>query len=82
MLPDSIIKVTLSHFVEKKIEHYFSHLEGQPAQGLYDLVIREAEKGLLRIVMEKAKGNQSLAAAMLGLARGTLRKKLEEAGLN
>lgn len=77
-----ITKLTLSSFVEQKIEHYFSHLEGQPAQGLYELVIKQAEKGLLRIVMEKANGNQSLAAAMLGLARGTLRKKLEEAGLD
>lgn len=79
---DFIIKTTLSRFVEQKICHYFSHLEGQPAQGLHDLVIKEAEKGLFKIVMEKSNGNQSKAANMLGLARGTFRKKLQELGLD
>jgi Fis family transcriptional regulator len=74
--------LTLARFVEQKLMHYFEQLEGQAPEGLYELVVKEAEKGLLRIVMEKAKGNQSLAAKMLGLARGTLRKKLEEACLD
>jgi Fis family transcriptional regulator len=77
-----ITTLTLSRFVEQKLSHYFEQLEGQSPEALYELVIKEAEKGLLRIVMEKANGNQSLAAKMLGLARGTLRKKLEEACLD
>lgn len=76
-----IIKTPLARFVEQKIAHYFSHLEGQPAQALYDLVIKEAEKGLFRIVMEITNGNQSKAAKMLGIARGTFRTKLQEMDL-
>lgn len=77
-----ISKTTLARFVEQKISHYFSHLEGQPAQGLHELVIKEAEKGLFRIVLEMTNGNQSKAANMLGLARGTFRKKLHDMGLD
>lgn len=78
---DLIVSLTLSRFVEQKLGYYFSQLEGQPPQDLHELVMKEAEKGLLRVVMEKANGNQSVAAEMLGLARGTLRRKLKEACL-
>ncbi len=71
----------LREVVGHTMEAYFSTLDGQPAQGLYELVIKEVELGLLKIVLAKAGGNQSKAAQWLGLARGTLRKKLGELGL-
>jgi len=37
----------------------------------------EVEKPLFRTVLEYAGGNQSLAAEILGINRGTLRKKLK-----
>ena len=42
-----------------------------------ELVMREVEKPLFRTVMEYADGNQSQAAEILGINRGTLRKKLK-----
>jgi Fis family transcriptional regulator len=53
----------------------------KPAQ-LYDLVMREVEEPLFKIVMGHVHGNQSRAATILGINRGTLRKKLKEFGLN
>jgi Fis family transcriptional regulator len=41
-------------------------------------MIRFVEKPLLDVVMKHAEGNQSKAAAWLGLNRNTLRKKLGE----
>lgn len=71
-------KLTLRQSVELAIEQYFSHLEEEETSKLYDLVIREVEIGLFNVVMKKAQGNQSKAADWLGLARGTLRKRLNE----
>jgi Fis family transcriptional regulator len=69
---------TLRQSVEFAIEQYFSHLEEEETSELYALVIKEVEIGLFNVVMKKAQGNQSKAADWLGLARGTLRKRLHE----
>lgn len=71
----------LSDSVSKALHDYFSKLEGEPASGIYNLVITEVEAPLLKIVMEYASGNQSKAAQWLGLNRGTLRKLLAKYGL-
>ncbi|MGE3319082.1 MAG: helix-turn-helix domain-containing protein [Candidatus Berkiella sp.] len=71
----------LREIVAKLMEEYFCTLDGQPANKLYDLVIKEVELGLFKTVLMHAGGNQSKAAEWLGLARGTLRKRLAEYGL-
>lgn len=63
------------------LQNYFSHLNGDHPRGLYELVLREVEEPLFRSVLDYVKGNQSRAAEVLGLNRGTLRKKLREHGL-
>ena len=72
---------SLKDVVSQMIEEYFCTLEDQPAQKLYHMVIREVELGLFNTVLKQTKGNQSKAAEWLGLARGTLRKRLIELGL-
>lgn len=71
----------LRDIVAKMITDYFSTLEGQPAKKLYDLVIKEVELGLFETVLAQTGGNQRKAAEWLGLARGTLRKRLADYGL-
>ena len=71
-------KNPLCEHVKKSIDDYFSHLGEQDAIGLYAMVIKEVEKPLLESVLELTKSNQSKAAKILGLSRGTLRKKLAE----
>lgn len=81
-LPASLKNQTpLREIVSKMIQDYFCALDGQPAQKLYAMVIKEVELGLFKTVLEYTGGNQSKAADWLGLARGTLRKRLEEYGL-
>jgi Fis family transcriptional regulator, factor for inversion stimulation protein len=63
------------------LQKYFQTLNGHKPEELYDLVIGEVEKPLFRAVLEYTGGNQSLAAAILGINRGTLRKKLRRHGL-
>jgi Fis family transcriptional regulator len=60
------------------LEAYFSHLNGDRPAHLYELVLREVEEPLFRAVMTYVEGNQSRAAEVLGINRGTLRKKLRE----
>ena len=53
-----------------------------PPGHLYDLVLREVEEPLFRAVLDYAEGNQSRAADILGINRGTLRKKLKNYGFS
>ena len=64
--------------VREAIEEFFEHLDGHPCQGLYEMVLNEVEGPLLEAVMQHTDGNQSSAAEILGINRGTLRKKLRE----
>ena len=64
--------------VERNLQQYFEDLGGQQASQVYQLVINEVEPALLQCVLDYAKGNQSRAAEILGLNRGTLRKKLKQ----
>ena len=68
---------SLRHCVERAMEEYFSHLDGQTCTDLYQLVLQEVEDPLLNAVMKYTRNNQSKASEMLGLNRGTLRKKLK-----
>ncbi len=67
--------------VAEALEGYFETLDGAPAGGLYDLVMNEVERPLLQAVMGRVEDNQTRAAELLGLSRGTLHKKLKQHGL-
>lgn len=69
---------TLRCCVEKALRSYFDHLEGHDAADLYAMVMTEVEMPLLKVVLEHTQENQSRAAEMLGMNRGTLRKKLKQ----
>jgi Fis family transcriptional regulator len=71
----------LRNHAERALSDYFSNLDGHRPARLYDMVIREVEEPLFRAVLDYAEGNQSQAAVILGINRGTLRKKLRELGL-
>ncbi|MGV8843157.1 MAG: DNA-binding transcriptional regulator Fis [Pseudomonas sp.] len=69
---------TLRGSVEKALHNYFAHLDGQDVSDIYNLVLSEVEAPLLETVMHYVKGNQTKASELLGLNRGTLRKKLKQ----
>lgn len=68
--------------VEHALKNYFAHLEGVVPSSLYELVLAEVEVPLLEVVLQQTRGNQTKAAQMLGLSRGTLRKKLKQYNLD
>ena len=67
----------LKNSVQQALQNYFSKLGDSIANNVYEMVLAEVETPLLDIVMKYTKGNQSKAAILLGLSRGTLRKKLK-----
>ena len=67
--------------VKRSVNRYFRDLDGEQPTAIYDMVLRNVEHSLLEVVMDKAKGNQTVAADMLGINRNTLRRKLCEYGL-
>jgi Fis family transcriptional regulator len=74
--------VPLRSQAEEALQDYFETLNGHKPARLYDLVMREVEEPLFKVVMGHVQGNQSRAAMILGINRGTLRKKLKEFGIN
>ena len=70
----------LHESVKRSVELYFANLNGEKINNLYDILLAEIERPLFEVVLKHTKGNQSKAALILGLSRGTLRKKLKQLG--
>jgi Fis family transcriptional regulator len=64
--------------VAAALENYFSQLDGEEAVNVYEMVLSEMEAPLFEAVMKYTRKNQTKASIMLGLNRGTLRKKLKQ----
>lgn len=63
------------------LTEYFEKLDGESTVGLYELVMNEVERPLLQVTLERCNYNQSRASLMLGISRGTLRKKISQYNL-
>jgi two-component system nitrogen regulation response regulator GlnG len=69
----------LSAAVERHIRQFLAaSKDGMPMHDIYDRVIAEVERPLIQLTLSATRGNQIKAAAMLGLNRNTLRKKLRD----
>ena len=68
---------TISERVRKSIKRYYSDLNGEKPANVYDLVLQEVEPQLLLETLRFTNFNQSKTSEILGINRGTLRKKLK-----
>ncbi|HEV8094836.1 MAG TPA: helix-turn-helix domain-containing protein [Burkholderiales bacterium] len=64
--------------VRRALERYFRDMDGERPSGIYDMVLKNVEKPMIETVLANAQGNLTLAAAMLGIDRNTLRKKMQQ----
>ena len=71
----------LKELVRQQIDQYFDELDGEMPQDLYDLVVGQVEHALLGAALAQSNNNQSKAAEMLGISRGTLRTRMKIFGL-
>lgn len=67
---------SLQESVHQTLQQYIANLDGQTPNNLYELVLAQVEKPLLEMVLKLTNSNQSKAAIVLGISRGTLRKKM------
>ena len=77
----NINKRNLRTEVKRAIKRYYRNLDEQNPIELYNVSLSEIEPPLLEVVLKKCRGNQSQASKILGLNRGTLRKKMAKYGL-
>lgn len=68
----------LADAVKRSLDRYFKDMDGEQPTLIYDMVIRNIEKPMIETVLGRAEGNLTLAAAMLGINRNTLRKKMQQ----
>jgi Fis family transcriptional regulator len=73
--------VPLRDHVVSVLDTYFENMKGETPENLYNLVLSEVEHPLLEAVMKFTNNNQSQAAQILGINRGTFRKKLAFYGM-
>ena len=71
----------LRESVTLAVRHYLNELDGQISADVYQMVLAEIEAPLLKEIMAYTRNNQTKASIMLGLNRGTLRKKLKQYNL-
>ena len=71
-------KPSLENAVKEAVAIYFKNLDGEAPTRIYDMVIDSVEKTLLQDILDRADGNQSAAANMLGINRNTLRAKMKK----
>ena len=74
-------KQPIRRSVTSAIELYLGDMNGHEVNDLYHVVLSEVEPAILDVVMTHVAGNRTEAAEMLGVSRGTLRKKLKLYGL-
>ncbi|KAA0445862.1 MAG: Fis family transcriptional regulator [Candidatus Thioglobus sp.] len=67
----------LPECINAKLDCYFQQLNGEKASGVHRMVMQESEAITLKFVLNMVEQNQSEAAKILGINRGTLKKKIE-----
>ena len=69
---------SLESIVEAKLRTSFNGIEKLDKGNIYNMVMEQVERPLIRYIMEKTRWNQVKTADILGINRNTLRKKINE----
>ncbi len=68
----------LADCVKRSLERYFKDMDGEKPTSIYEMELKNVEKPMIEMVLGQARGNQTLAAQMLGINRTTLRTKMQQ----
>jgi|GEM_PF-1629241 len=74
----SIEASTLEQFLSERLKRYIKDMTRLERSNLYETVMNEIEKALIKLVLEATEGNQVKAAKTLGISRNTLRNKIRQ----
>ncbi len=79
--PSQSTSTTLRNQVREFLRQYLIQLQETSPTNLYELILAEVKAPMLEIVLQYANQNQSHAARLLAMSRGTLRKKMQLYGM-
>ena len=70
--------MSLEDIVRVKLKEYFRQTRDVEPTDLYPLIMQRVERPLIELTLERTQGNQLKAAALLGINRNTLHKKITQ----
>jgi len=70
------LQPSLRECLEQHLTRYFDQLGDNATCSLYNMVIEAVEEPLIKMALQRCDKNQTKAAELLGISRGTLRKKI------
>lgn len=71
----------LREVVARAVAQYLDDMGNTPPTDLHQRIVAEVEEPLIRTVLDHTGGNQSRAAAILGMTRSTLRSRMRRYGI-
>lgn len=80
-LPQQVDSVTLRQTVKDTLRNYFTNIGSEQPVDFYSILLEEIERPLLEVLINFTHYNQVKMASILGISRGTLRKKLKQYGM-
>jgi two-component system nitrogen regulation response regulator GlnG len=80
--PATYAEMSLEDIVRLKLREYFRQTGDVEPSDLYTLILERVERPLIELTLERTNGNQLQAAAILGINRNTLRKKIATLKIN
>src|SRR3990167_6905657 len=80
-MSDTVDAVTLRQAVKDTLRNYFKNIGSEQPIDFYSILLEEIERPLLEVLINHTHYNQVKMANILGISRGTLRKKLKQYGM-
>lgn len=78
---EAISQITLRQAVKDTLRNYFTNIGSEQPVDFYSILLEEIERPLLETLINHTHYNQVKMAQILGISRGTLRKKLKQYGM-
>jgi two-component system nitrogen regulation response regulator GlnG len=79
---DDLFEQSFDEIIYRKLEQFIASVAATDIHDLYDTIIRRVERPMIELVLRETKGNQIRAAEILGINRNTLRKKIQDCGID
>jgi Fis family transcriptional regulator, factor for inversion stimulation protein len=77
-MQEDLETITLKQVVKDTLRNYFSNIGNEQPIDFYSILLEEIERPLLEVLINHTSYNQVKMATILGISRGTLRKKLKQ----
>jgi Fis family transcriptional regulator len=80
-ITENLDNITLRQAVRDTLKNYFTNIGGEQPVDFYSILLEEIERPMLEVLINHTHYNQVRMAQILGISRGTLRKKLKQYGM-